>query len=94
MANKISLKPQGFNITFLFEISRHRRGFSKENITVRPVSQYHLLFSLRWVNFKVCSLVTHLLKVRNHYDTFTNAPCKDISGVYNRVFCVETNAKW
>ena len=47
------------------EISRLWRGVLK-NITVRPVSQYHLLFlSLREVNVKICTPVTHLLKMRN-----------------------------
>jgi len=34
-------KAKGFYIAFFLKISRYRRGFSKENIAVRPVSQYH-----------------------------------------------------
>ena len=46
VANIISRKPIGFHITLQI----------RQNITVRPVSQYHLSFlSLRQVDFKVCN---------------------------------------
>ena len=43
-------KTEGFYIAFFLKISHYRRGFSKENIAVRPVSQYRLSFLMTLSN--------------------------------------------